>query len=126
MVLFRDGKPLQMNREHTLRVLLDERAWMGSISFEDAEDNMYRDALSSSLGEDTIRRVDGIDRPVHLMKNDVFVLMSDGIYRSITEKEIGLILKSPIQDAVESVVQQIVQKNLPDQDNMSILAVKKK
>ncbi len=117
--------PLQLNREHTLGPVLDERAWSGAISFEDAEDNRFRDSLNSAIGEKRIRRVDLTDRPSLFMNGDRLVLMSDGIYRFASEEELSLAVGAAPGDAAEKIVGLIRAKNRPHQDNMSILIIEK-
>ena len=118
--------PLQINREHVLGAALDERAWMGFISYEDAEGNMYRGSLLSSLGDETIRRVDLMEKPVRFLSEDRVVLMSDGIYRSVDEKEMAPDLEAEPSIAADNVVQHVLEKQDPDQDNMSIIVIEKK
>lgn len=117
--------PLQINREHVLGAALDERAWSGYISFEDAEGNIYRDSLTSSLGEATIRRLDLTDTPTRFLSGDRIVLMSDGIYRSVTEKEMAEDLEASPAEASDKIVQRVLNKHYPEQDNMSIIIIEK-
>ena len=53
--------PLQINREHVLGAALDERAWMGYISHDDAEGNIFRHSLTSSIGPGKVKRIDIVD-----------------------------------------------------------------
>lgn len=117
--------PLQINREHILGAALDERSWMGLISFEDAEGNIYRDSLTSSLGGMSIRRLDLTETPVRFLSGDRVVLMSDGIYRSISDAELACDLEALPAEASDKVVQHVLEKQISDQDNMSIIVVEK-
>ena len=117
--------PLQINRVHVLGASLDERAWSGMISFEDADGNTYRNSLTASIGSKQIRRVDLTEQPYRFLRSDWLVLMSDGIFRSVSEYRIAAALCSDPQSAAENVVNQICAKNMPDQDNMSILVIKR-
>jgi Serine/threonine protein phosphatase len=117
--------PLQLNREHTLGVALDERAWMGKISFEDAEENMYREALSSSIGGARVRRVDLPNDTTKFLSSDKLVLMSDGIYRSVSDSELSEALMLSPDKACDAIVERILKKKLPQQDNMSIVIVER-
>lgn len=117
--------PLQINREHTLGGVLDERAWMGYISFEDAAGNIYRDSLTSSLGGPNIRRIDLTENPVRFLSGDRLVLMSDGIYRSVSEMEMAEELEAPPAEATDKIVQRVLDKKIPEQDNLSIIVIEK-
>lgn len=121
--LFRQGKLLQLNREHILGPALDARAWMGAISFEDADGNLYRESITSSIGEDKIRRLDLTDNPLILLAKDKIIFMSDGIYRSLPEEELEKLLVFSPQDASDEIVRHVLEKKLPDQDNMSIIII---
>lgn len=121
--LVRDGKILQLNREHTLGALLDEKACLGLIDKEDAENNTYRDALSSSIGDERIKKVDVIDRPFKLLHGDRIVLMSDGVYRTIPNAALVKKMELEPQKAVDEIVKYILNAAKPDQDNFSIIVV---
>ena len=114
---------LQINREHTLGVSLDERAWMGFLSFEDAEDNIYRDSLTSSIGAPKIRHLDLTTTPIRFMKGDRLVLMSDGIYRSCTENEMSALLEHSPEKAAHTIVEHIREKKIARQDNNTIVII---
>ena len=117
--------PLQLNREHVLGASLDERAWMGKISFEDAEENMYRDSLISGIGAERIRRIDLTQTPIQLQTGDKIVFMSDGIYRSISEVEIAADLELNPDKASDEIVKHVLEKKAPHQDNMSVVIVER-
>lgn len=121
----RDPVPLQLNREHILGYNLDERAWMGFLSFEDAEDNMFRDSLTSCLGPETIRHIDLQGDPISLRPHDRVVLMSDGIFRTLPELEMASSMKLQPQAAADDVVKRVLESNAPHQDNMSIIIVER-
>jgi serine/threonine protein phosphatase PrpC len=118
--------PLQLNREHTLGAALDERAWMGAISFEDAENNMFRDSLNSAIGDKKIRHIDLAENATSFIGGDRLVLMSDGIYRFATEKEIAVEIDAPPCEASDNIVRRISEKKNPQQDNMSIMIIEKR
>ncbi len=117
--------PLQLNREHVLGPSLDERAWMGKISFEDAKDNMYRDSLISGIGSEKIRRIDLTLNPIRLLTGDKVVFMSDGIYRSLSEEEMAKDLELTPDKASDELVRHVLEKKIPHQDNMSVIVVER-
>lgn len=123
--LLRNKKLLQMNREHVLSAKLDERAWFGFISFEDAEGNMYRNSLTACIGEDRIRTVDVSSSPTKFMSGDKLILMSDGVFRELSEAELVGDLSFPPQEAAEKIISHIKEKADPNQDNMSVIIIEK-
>lgn len=123
--LVRDRKMMQLNREHLFGTILDERAWMGFIPQEDVVDNLLRDRLSSSIGEPKLRRVDLIEHPIALLPGDRILLMSDGVYRALSDDEIVRdFLPSP-QGTADKIIDHVQSKHLSGQDNNSILIVEK-
>ena len=123
--LVRNNKTLQLNREHVFGAVLDERAWMGFIPQEDADGSILRDRLLSSVGEPKIRRLDIIRNPIELLPGDRIVLMSDGIYRTLSDEEIISDFTPSPQESAETIVAHVVSKANKDQDNNSILIVEK-
>lgn len=117
--------PLQLNREHILGTMLDERAWMGKISFEDAQDNMYRDSLTSGIGPEKIRRVDWPQNSIGLLTGDRIVFVSDGIYRTVSESEMAEDMGLKPADATDAIVRRVLEKKARHQDNLSILIVER-
>lgn len=117
--------PLQLNREHVLGASLDERAWMGQIAFEDAAENMYRDSLTSAVGGSNIRRIDLPEGSTRFIGGDKLALMSDGIYRSMTEAELAEEMDLRPNEATSRIVGRVVEKKLPHQDNMTIVVVER-
>ena len=92
---------------------------------EDAEGNIYRDSLTSSLGGPVIRRLDLTETPIRFLSGDRVVLMSDGIYRSASDIELAQDLEFSPAEASDKIVQHILEKQIPDQDNMSIIVIEK-
>ena len=117
--------PLQLNREHTLGVALDERAWQGQIPFEDAREIRYRDTLTAALGPEMMRKIDLIERPIHLLSGDKIALMSDGVFRALTDEELAADMTGSPEEASERICCHVIGKKLPEQDNMSIVIVER-
>nr|WP_269141924.1 protein phosphatase 2C domain-containing protein [Lientehia hominis] len=94
--LLRNGTVTILNREHTYGSELDEMAARGEIPIKEARENVQRHALTSYIG---IEPLEKIDRNIHglpLLPGDKILLMSDGVFGTISEKEI---LKAAVQDA---------------------------
>lgn len=117
--------PLQLNREHVLGQALDESAWMGRISFEDAESSMLRNSLTSAVGPDHIRYIDRTLNATAFLKGDKLALMSDGIYRALSDMEIAADMEEAPEEAAEKIIRHVCGKKIPHQDNMSIVIIEK-
>lgn len=117
--------PLQINRDHVLGAALDERAWMGYISQEDAKGNIYRQSLTSSIGPKKVKRVDLTDYPTRLLEDDQILLMSDGIYKTVPEEELAGLLKSSPEKTAQSIVKEVKERKMKNQDNMSVIVIQR-
>ncbi len=94
--LLRNGTVTVLNREHTYGSELDEMAARGEISIKEAREDAQRHALTSYVGIEPLER---IDRNVHglpLLPGDKILLMSDGVFGTVSEEEI---LKAAVRDA---------------------------
>ncbi len=131
IVLFRENKqvnrfiPLQINREHVLGAALDERAWLGYISREDAEENMFRHTLTSCIGLPKVKRLDLTDYPTRLIPGDRLLLMSDGIFKTVPETELAEHLNNDPQVAADRIVEDVCSRGARSQDNMSVIVIEK-
>lgn len=114
---------LQINREHVFGPLLDEQAWMGRISFADAENNLLRSSLTSAVGDSRIRAIDLTEHATRFLAGDRLALMSDGVYRSLSEEKLCTDMAEEPHRAAEEIIRQVRGRKLPHQDNMSIIIV---
>lgn len=124
--LYRGGTILQLNRQHTLGTLMDEKVCSGLLSWEDAENNAYRHAINSFIGDERIKHVDLAESPIHCLPNDVVLLMSDGVTGTLSQKEMAdCICKSDTpQQMTAQLIQRIQTKKQKHQDNATVLAIK--
>lgn len=122
LYLWRAGALLQLNREQTLGVLLDENVALGYIPKEYARSGL-RDAIENNLCEPEIKRCDMPARPFALARGDKLLLMSDGIPHTLTDREISQALADSEADACEAVEAAVRKKCNPKQDNYTVLEV---
>lgn len=120
LYLWRAGALLQLNREQTLGVLLDENAALGYIPKEYAKSGL-RDSIENNLCEPEIKRCDIPARPFALAKGDRLFLMSDGISHTLTDQEISRVLAGAGANASEAVETAVREKSNPKQDNYTVL-----
>ena len=129
IVLFRKNDrlnrfaPLQINREHLLGAALDERAWMGFIAREDAEENMFRNSLTSCIGLPKVKRLDFSDYPTRLIPGDRLLLMSDGVFKTVPETELAGHLENDPQTAANLIIEDVCSRGAKSQDNMSVIII---
>ena len=121
--LMRNGGMIQLNREHVYGRELDDQALNGIISELEAHDNRQRKALTSYLGKQDDVAIDRNINPIPLYSGDKVVLMSDGVYGFISEKELTECLLHKPMEAAVAVKQAVLAKRHPKQDNMTIIVI---
>lgn len=123
IVLVRGGLALAVNRDHTLRVELLRRAAAGEGRREDALTDPQRDHLTSSLGVAPLAQVDRSHRGLPLSAGDRVLVMTDGVYRALSPQElVGHLVDDP-HAACERVLEAVLGKHDPRQDNATIVAI---
>jgi protein phosphatase len=121
--LWRDGEIAQVTVDHRYGAELRARAAAGRISFADAMSDPEREALTSHLGVPALSLIDRSCRPLPLFFGDRIVLCSDGLYRGLTEAELGDLLAGTPQEACEAMVARTLDKAFPHQDNVTVLVI---
>ncbi len=113
----------QINREHIYKQQLIGEAVNKNISFNRVVTDPQRDRLVSFLGMGELKHVDGSLRPVDVWEGDKILLMSDGIFNTISEREILRILETTrnAAEAAALMEQQVVAAANPRQDNFTCL-----
>ncbi|MBP6628329.1 MAG: serine/threonine-protein phosphatase [Kofleriaceae bacterium] len=87
--LLRDGRLMQMTRDHTIIAELVER---GVITAEDGERHAYKNVLSRNLGARPEAKIDFAE--VELRGGDRLLLCSDGLYGFATVEAVQYLLGS--------------------------------
>ena len=119
--LHRGGMLFQMNREHNYASVLDEKAARGDISFEDAQSDPQREALTSFIGIEMLSLIDRNIRPLQMMAGDKVVIMTDGVFRTLTEAEIQSALSLDAHRAAARIEKEITAKKNIKQDNYTAI-----
>ena len=123
--LLRNGVLTQLNREHTLKIELDEKAARGEISFEEAQSDSQRNALTSYIGIDGELQRDYNSEAIGVLPGDRLLLMTDGVFGTVSNEEIAAIVSgSDIYNAGIMLENAIVQKGKPNQDNYTAIILK--
>lgn len=121
--LYRDGSLIQLNQEHTL---LQE--WMpdildGRMTFEEAKQNSDGVKLTSFIGMGKLKHVDCSLRNIRVVPGDRILLMSDGVFNTLSERTMAEILKNTpnVQQAAKLFEQQVLAAQVPTQDNFTVV-----
>ena len=92
--LCRDGALVQATNDHIYRAVLDRQLDAGAIDAEAyAEQLKYGHALVSFLGMGELPYIESNLHPFPLRNGDRILLVSDGLYKTLPEKEIQRILQ---------------------------------
>ena len=124
--LYRGGSLIQVNREHTYKIDLLERAVNGEMSFADLRKDAQLTRLCSYMGMGRIKHVDGSMNTVRLLPGDRILLMSDGVFNTLSEEEIAGVLSrfDDVEQAAAVLEKKVLEKNSPTQDNFTCVILK--
>ncbi len=121
--LYRNGALMQINREHTYGVELDEKAARGEITMEAAKNDRQRHALTSYIGMGEIAKIDRTLAPLPLQHGDKVALMSDGVFGTLTNEELAQCLVADAAQAAGLIEQAVLNKQKPQQDNFTVIVL---
>lgn len=124
--VYRKGKLVKMNKDHNYAADLDAMVENGEITPEEAMNDPQRSALTSFIGMGNLELVDQNENPVALEKGDRILLMSDGIFGTVSEKRIAEIMAKPLPSACEKLETEIKEVNKQNQDNYTCVILEMK
>lgn len=121
---------VQVTRDHHYKMLLDEKKEQGLISETEYNSEISKgNVLISFLGVNGLPYVEYNSAPLEVLSGDIIVLISDGIYKLLSDEEIQEQLK--IGFSLENILKNIhmltKQKSMANnikQDNISIALIK--
>jgi len=120
--LLHGGALVQLTREHTLASQLDEDAARGLISVQEARSDKQRGSLTSFIGMENLTLIDRSVKPVQLSPGDKILLMTDGVFGTLSEDEIlGLVTGAEPFAASQALEQAVLDKAKPNQDNFTAI-----
>lgn len=123
LYLFRDGCLHQLNREHNYAATLEKMVQRGEMSKDEAMSHPQRRALTSFLGLNELIDIDSNETEMILEKGDRLLLMSDGVFGTLSEQEIEETMKYSAEKAAMYLGIRIENKKRPNQDNYTALVI---
>jgi protein phosphatase len=120
LYLFHQGELTQLTHDHNYAALLREQVADGLLSAEEAESDPDRNALISYVGMPELAQIDNNLEPFAVEPGDWVLLCSDGLHCVLSKTEIVAELFDTPQAAAEALVRQVLSKNLPHQDNVTV------
>ncbi len=119
--LCRDGKLIHLNRPHVFEDELLLRYINGEISYDSARNYEKRGALTSYLGMGKLKYADIPAYHIPIRAGDRIVLMSDGVFNTLSDEEIAGIVEGPCKSAPAMLNREIEKKHTRFQDNYSVV-----
>lgn len=121
LLLICGGAAEQLNREHIYGMMLLDQVEQGEITLEQAQKDPDWGALTSFVGEEKISQIDS--GRIALKDGDRILMMTDGVYRTLSKTEILENMDYPVQKAAMRIEALIEEKKLPNQDNFTAVLV---
>ena len=117
--LFRGGRLTQLTEDadHFTDLLTD--VLNGGMTFEEADEDEKKVALTDYIGSSDDISVEVNVRPLTPERGDRLLLCSDGVYNALDEREITELLCGVPQDAANDTVSAVLGKGYENQDNFT-------
>lgn len=125
--LLHDGQLQQLTRDQNYGEVLLQQLRIGQITIDEANADPQKDALTHFIGIGDLNSINMPNEPLHLEADDIVLMCSDGLYRTLEEDEICTILrenKTNLPFAAWALVQAAIGKNLPYQDNTTVVLLR--
>lgn len=117
--LFRGGALLQLNREHKFGTGHDENFALGYT--DEHIDARRKMAVTSYIGKENMSLMDRNTQPLKLMHGDRILLMTDGVFGTLSEEELIKYQNVPVQQTSEQIIAAVEEKNAKYQDNATVV-----
>lgn len=130
--LVRNGEMVQLTQDHNYHTVLIEKLNAGLINkVEFEKENNRGEALISFLGIGNLALIDYSESPLEIKKDDKIIIMSDGLYKIVSDSEIARILDNfnNIGEAVQALemkAKKNAKNNNESRDNMTVVLIKVK
>jgi len=122
----RKGELYDLSEGHTFDVLARRAFQRREITRLDALEAVKESRIYNFVGKDGFRNLEMFDTPVKLQKNDIIILMTDGVYDFCPEGLLTEVLRSRKSCAAMArrITQELDRVNHPEQDNASVIVAR--
>lgn len=126
IAVFRNGDLIPVSEGHTIDVLAQQRYQQGKLTRQDAIALLNRHRLYNFVGQDEFQEIELFDKPLDLKRNDIVLLMSDGLYECVPWKEMEqqLFEGHDCQKIALSLIESVNRSNADWKDNASVVLVR--
>lgn len=123
--LFRQGKLLQLNREHNYLRSLMVHASRGTMNWQEAVMHPQGTSLTQFIGMEQFCVPDFNMESIALTENDMILLMSDGVFGVLSEQEMEKILSfEQLEATMHNLENEVLKKAYEEQDNFTCVCLK--
>ncbi|HNW85632.1 MAG TPA: protein phosphatase 2C domain-containing protein [Candidatus Limiplasma sp.] len=122
ILLYRAGGLLQLNREQVLGAEADVQAALGQRPAEELSERR-RKAITGFLGKEGLKLMDRNVRPIPLVAGDRVLLLSDGVFGTLSEAEIINAQRLEPAAAANEIVRRVESHQRAHQDNATVVIV---
>ena len=128
--LIRKGEMVQLTQDHNYHTVLVEKKNAGFLNESQFEiEDVNGEALISFLGIGNLELIDYSQSSLDLQKDDKIIVMSDGLYKLLTDEEIARIIDNfnNISEAIQILEIKAGKKakvNCELRDNMTVALIK--
>lgn len=127
LYLYRNGKLIRLNDDHSMAPLIEESLRSGKITREEAANYPNKNALRSAVMGNDLPLIDAPAAPTKLFSGDIIVIASDGIL-SLSDGQIASLLNKFFDASADNIAKNLLQavetQKKPNQDNTTIQVVK--
>lgn len=113
---------IQLTRDQNRRSRVEKQIGLGRLPEESLTEHGL-EALSAYIGMEDLNQVDRSSRSFAVCPGDRILLVSDGVYDTLTEAEMAEALMFPGEQASISMIMHVMAKQLPGQDNCSAVVL---
>ncbi len=120
LYLLREQQWVQLTADGNYARQIIRKMARGTVIRDEQTPGVNPLALTSFLGKKQLSEIDRAIRPFTVHAGDRLVLCTDGLYESLSTKEILECLCYGPQEACQRLMQSLAAKNLPNQDNATV------
>ena len=123
IALMRNKELIPLSKGQTLDVLVREAYQEGILSKKEAIWSQTETRIWNYLGKDGFHEIETGSPPVLLQKDDLIIMLSQGIYEELSWAEIEeiLLMELPLKEKADRIIMETEKKETQDKDNGSVL-----
>lgn len=125
LYLLRRGALIPLSTDHDYAAVLAAKVRAGELSEQAALEHPERHALTSYVGMPELPRVSLSESPIPLERGDVVFLCSDGVYNTLTVREMERAIEEApsVMERADAVIRAVRQMAALGQDNASVICL---